>query len=223
MRTALKVVVEQSREINVAEEMSKFINALSALLPSRNYFSQFLMMIPRDWPTMYDIYPEFLHPSMREKIRVIFGLEYGVNLNYRVDGLGWYFKGFLEKLFIFLDKPDIRKRISDLMGISDEQLINPRKEWFEARLKGVLNGPNGDKVGKILGTLINTKEPYLYWRSKRDLASIHKLEIEELDNILRYALIFEIIRSVVKEGKPGYMLSEESQKFIEIMNEMLSK
>jgi len=221
IRASNKLMTGQEAR-NLTEEMIRLINALQALLPSRNYIVQFLMMIPRDWPTIYDLFPDFLYdPKLREALKNIFGLEYGYKLQTRADGFGYKLVMFINEAFSFLSNSVVRKHISKLTGISETELINPRREWFEARVEGILNSPDGKRIRKILKTLANTKEPYRHWRSKRDLSNIHGLNIEELDVVLRYPLVLGIVVAQSKNGESGYMLSKEFDEFPDIINKVI--
>jgi len=213
-------------EINTKEEMLKLVNALSALCPSYNYCSQYIQMLPMDYPSTYDMFPEFLStPEIRKFLEDILGITYGANVDLSSYGgvaFAYNLKGFVERIFSFLEDPNIRKRLSELTGASEDIIPNPRKEWIEVRLKGVSLIPTvGPHAIRIITLLLESLEPAEGWRSFTELVKLLRLDekqTREIINLLvsKYRLIIPDNRS----GREGYRLADDLKRYSEIIREM---
>lgn len=162
--------------IEVREEVERFLAAVHALLPSSNYLSQYLFTMPKDYPTMYDFFPEFLaDPVLRDRMGKVFGVEYASNISLRYDLLGAHYATFMGQIFRFLEIQELRAALCDLLGISDSVLLHPRKEWMRAIIEGFkADKEKGPVILQTLKILSETREPFTYWRGKEDLRAIRQ-------------------------------------------------
>lgn len=53
--------------IEVKEHAENMAKAIQALMPSRNYIVQFLAMLPADFPTVFDAFPELLKDNQTRR------------------------------------------------------------------------------------------------------------------------------------------------------------
>jgi len=209
--------------INVREATQSLVNALHALCPSRNYLSQYLLMIPREYPTVYDLFPEFLSDvGIREDLRNALKLDYGYQVNPTSDGLAYHLRSFLAKLFDLMEMPEVRDSLCSLLGVTDEALFNPRLEWIKAKLGGVKSEEkDGPAVIKILQVLSMTEEPYAFWRSVEDLRAKLRRTDDEVERVLALCQHLYFIQREDKGGKLGYTLAPELRKYIHIVKEII--
>jgi hypothetical protein len=213
-----------SVELNVREHLNNLIEALIALSPSRNYITQFLMMLPQDYPTMYDAYHEILGD---EKTRSILTQVFGISLGPTIDtgyGYGNLIREFINRIFSMLEDEKIRNTLNEfLKDVRKEPIPDLRKEWAELRLKGISMEPTyGRDSLQVFRLLAETKEPYEY---RCDLSvMISKTGINEarmrriIDLMSRYRLIEKDERG----GKEGYRICSEIQKYVpELIKELV--
>lgn len=212
-------------EINVNEELWKLINALMAITPSRNYIAQYIAMMPMDYPSTYDMFPEFLLTSdLRESLGRILGIAYGAEVNIISDSaqFAYNFRSFLERIFALFESSDIRQKISVLTGASDDAIPNPRKEWVEIRLKGIISIPNqGKQTMRTLRLISESLEPAAGWRSFNDLVKLLQLNENEVRRIIdllmyKYRLIIRDDRG----GKEGYRLADDVSRYGESIRQI---
>jgi len=209
--------------INVREEAQRFINALHALCPSRNYLSQYLLMIPKEYPTIYDLFPEFLSDvEIRENLKNALGLEYGYQVNVIGDGLAQHLRIFLLKLFDLMESSVVRYSLRSLLGVTDEALFNPRLEWIKSKLVGIKSGTNdGPNIIKFLQVLSTTEEPYAQWRSTEELRAKLKKTDEEFKRSLKLAEDLLFVQREDKGVKQGYTLGPDLKKYLAVVKEII--
>lgn len=208
-------------ELNVKEHLNNLIEALMALSPSRNYITQFLMMLPQDYPTLYDAYPEILKD---EETRSILTQVFGISLGAKIDagyGFGNQIRDFLDKIFTALDNEKVRNALNEfLKNVRREPIPNLRKEWAELRLKGVSMEPiYGKDSLRVFRLLAETKEPYEYRCDISDMISktgINEAKMRRIVELLiRYGLIEEL-------GKDTYRIARQIQKYVpELIKEVV--
>jgi len=209
--------------INVRQEAQRFVNALHALCPSRNYFSQYLLMIPKEYPTIYDLFPEFLSDEeIRNDLKNAFGLEYAYQVNVIGDKLAYHFRNFLVRFLDIMESGDVRNSLCRLLGVSNEALLNPRLEWIKSRLEGIKSERSiGPIVVEILKILLMTDEPYPQWRSTEDLRKKLGKTADEVERGLKLAEDIWLVVSEQKGGRAGYSLSPDLKKYIVIVKETI--
>jgi hypothetical protein len=209
--------------IEVKEEIERFLNAIHALLPSRNCVSQYLFMMPKDYPTMYELYPEFLaDPLFRERMGKAFGIEYGSRVECRYDSLSGQFINFMNVIFRILETRDVRLALCEILGVSDDVLLHPKKEWIKARIEGLMSDKeNWPLISRVLKILSETMEPYKYWRDKMNLCEVLKINPEELNRLIRYPLVLGLVSEENKHGRQGYSINAEIQPYTDYLIELL--
>jgi hypothetical protein len=209
--------------INVREETQNLINALHALSPSRNYLIQYLLMLPKEYPTVYDLFPEFLSDiETRESLRNAFGLEYASQVNPVFDRLAYHLRNFLGKLFDLMESRETRDALCNLLGVTDEALFNPRLEWIKAKLDGIRSeSRDGPTMIKILQILATTEEPFAHWRSIEDLRTRLKKTEGEIMRSLTLSQDLSLIRRETKGNKDGCCLDPELLSHLDVVKQIL--
>jgi len=212
-------------EINVKEEMLKLVNALSALCPSNNYISQYIQMLPMDYPSTYDMFPEFLSTlELRKLLEEILGITYGANVDLGYAGrvFAQNLKNFLEQILSFLEDTNIRQKLTALTGASDDAIPNPRKDWIEVRLKGVSLIPNlGPHAIKIIALILESLEPMEGWRSFSELVKLIKLEEKQTREIINLLVSkYRLLVADNRSGKEGYRLADDLNRYREVILQM---
>lgn len=180
-----------------------------ALCPSRNYITQFFMVSPMDYPTLYDAYPEILKDEeMREVLVQAFNASVGANIEVR-GGLGSDIVNFINSIFSRLEDEEIRNALNEfLKDVRREPIPNLRREWVELRLKGVAMEPTyGQDSLKILKLLAETKEPYEYRCDLEDLVSKTGIDEARMRRIVDLLMTkFRLIEKDDRAGKEGYRI-----------------
>lgn len=203
--------------------MQKLVNVLTALCPSRNYFSQYLLLIPKGYPTMYDFFPEFLsNADVREELRNVLGLEYAYQVSPNSDKLAYHLRSFLFKLFDLMEDPTLRQSMSKLLGISEDALFNPRLEWIRSRINGMKSDNKDGPTGiKILRVLASTEEPYPRWREEDDLRKKVGGEDDQYKKSFKLCENLYLITRQQQGAKMGYRFSDELMKYSETVKEIV--
>lgn len=214
-------------EVNVKEELLKLINALAAVTPSRNYVALYITMMPMDYPSTYDMFPEFLStPELRESLGQIIGIAYAANVDVIRGGeqFAYNFKNFLERIFSFFENSGIRQKISALTGISDDTIPNPRKEWVEVRLKGIKSIPEqGCYAMRILRLILESLEPAEGWRSFSDLVRLLELTESDVRKIINLISKYRLIARDDRGGKEGYRLADDLNRYRESLRQIAAE
>lgn len=196
-------------EINVKEHLNNLIEAVIALSPSRNYITQFFVVSPMDYPTLYDAYPEILKDEEMRKVLVqAFSMSMGQNIEIR-GGLGYDLVNFINSIFSKLENEEIRSALDEfLKDVRKESIPNLRREWIELRLKGVVMEPTyGRDSLRILKLLAETKEPFEYRCDLEDLISktgIDEARMRRIGDLLMAK--FRLIEKDDRAGKEGYSI-----------------
>lgn len=196
-------------EVNIKEHLNNLLEAVMALCPSRNYITQFFMVSPMDYPTLYDAYPEILKDEeMREVLVQAFNASVGANIEVR-GGLGSDIVNFINSIFSRLEDEEIRNALNEfLKDVRREPIPNLRREWVELRLKGVAMEPTyGQDSLKILKLLAETKEPYEYRCDLEDLVSKTGIDEARMRRIVDLLMTkFRLIEKDDRAGKEGYRI-----------------
>jgi hypothetical protein len=208
--------------INASQELQKFINALHAICPSRSTFAQYLLLLPKNYPLLYDMFPEFLtDQEYRDNLGIALGLDYGSQIRCLPTQLGYCLRDFVSRLFDLMEKPEVRNSFCKILGLSDDALFNPRLEWIRARIEAVKSDDkDGPAIQKILRILALTEEPYPHWRATDDLEKKAELPRESYNRSLRFCQELYFIQSESHNGS-GYVLSLELRKYISTLKECL--
>ena len=149
-------------EEDIKEHLNNIVNAIYALLPTRNYVSQLLELLPKDYVKMVDAYPElFKDEEVRDRLKDVFGIEIGENV---MIGRGLAHSLYdireriLNDLFTYGWKEN-QKKLSEYLGRDLEDLPDAKDELWEQRIEMALSEPTyGKNCEKILRTMVKKGE-----------------------------------------------------------------
>lgn len=213
-----------SEEVNIKEHLNNLVDALIALSPSRNYLTQFLMILPQDYPTLYDAYPDLLKDG---ETREFLEKGFGVSLQKEPISIGYGKFGetlvaFIGKLFEkFEDKEFIDALNLLLKDIRAEPIPNLHKEWLKLKIEGALSEPTyGSEAAKVIRIIGEGKFP--------DVPDFVNMGMEEH----RVRRVIELLRGkyrLIERGsgyiealritKEGFKLTEEIKKYPDLVSE----
>lgn len=204
-------------ELNVKEHLNNLIEALMALSPSRNYVTQFLMMLPQDYPTLYDAYPEILRD---EEIRNILTQSFGISLGAKIDagyGFGNQIRDFISRIFTALEDEKVRNALNELLqNVRREPIPNLCKEWAELRLRGVSMEPTyGRDSLRVFRLLAETKEPWEYRCDLSDMISKTGINEATMRRIIELMDRFRLIEKDDIGGKEGYRIASKIRAYVQ--------
>jgi hypothetical protein len=202
-----------TEEVNIKEHLNNLIEVLMALSPSRNYVAQFLMMLPQDYPTLYDAYPEILKDEeTRNMLQQVFGTSIGANIDVGY-GLGNDIKSFIGIIFTRLEDDKVRSALSEfLKDVRKEPVSNLRREWAELRLKGVSMEPTfGKDALRVFRLLAETKEPSPYRCDFSDIVRKTGINESTMRRIIDLLFRFRLIEGY---GRETYSIPSEIQKYV---------
>jgi hypothetical protein len=151
-----------------------------------------------------------------------FGIECGSSVEYRYDLLGGQFVNFMNVIFRILETRDVRLALCEILGVSDDVLLHPKKEWIKARIEGLMSDKEKwPSISRVLKILSETMEPYEYWRDKMNLCEVLKISSEELSRLIRYPLVLGLVSEEDKHGRQGYSINAEIQPYVDYLIELL--
>lgn len=204
-------------EINIKQHLNNVLEALMALSPSRNYITQFFMVSPMDYPTLYDAYPEILKDEKMRKV-LVQAFNLSMEANIRIGGgLGYDIVNFINSMFSRLENEEIRNVLNEfLKDVRREPIPNLRREWIELRLKGVAMEPTyGRDALRILKLLAETKEPYEYRCDLEELLSKTGIDEARIRRIVDLLMVkFRLIEKDDRAGKEGYRIPYDMTKYL---------
>ncbi len=200
--------------------------ALQTLTPSRNKFVQLFALLPQDYLTAYDTFPEFIkEEDKRSAMNKAFGISFvesfegKVELNYSLGNAIYSFYTNISNLF---DQEGVIEGLAILSGIPKDEIPNPSREWLRILLEGLREEPNlGLEAFQILKTVKDFAE------EKDEINPDYKIslsKIEERTNIEErrilsiIALLFKyklIEKSIVyEENKEDHNVQKEGIGFV---------
>jgi hypothetical protein len=149
-------------EEDIKEHLNNIVNAIYALLPTRNYVLQLLKLLPRDYVKMVDAYPElFKDKEVRDRLKDVFGIKIGENVE-RGGGLSHSLYDISERILSDLFTygwEEEQKKLSEYLGRDLEDLPDAKDELWEQRIQMALSEPTyGKNCEKILRTMVETGE-----------------------------------------------------------------
>lgn len=206
-----------SSEVDIREHLNNLIEVLIALSPSRNYITQFIIMLPQDYPTLYDAYPEILKD---EKIRNTLAQSFGVSLGSTISvsgGLGNEIRGFITRIFSIFEDENIRKQLDEfLKDIRTDPVPNLKEEWIELKIKGVSMEPTyGNDALRLLKLLAEIKEPIAFRCDLSELVSKTGIDEVRIRRIMEFLITkFQLVAKDDRAGKEGYNIQWDIQKYI---------
>src|SRR4030042_3197847 len=152
----LRDIAELKRHIN------NFFEALLALCPSRNYLSQFLSLLPDDYASMYDSFPEFLADrDLRETMRTILGLTYGPIVEIPATSTGKKLQQLINLALEVLSDSSLLNTSSDILKEvrNGAPLIDPAKEWITVKVQAALEDPKWGIIAKGILNILKVPPP----------------------------------------------------------------
>ena len=208
-------------KIEVNEHADNIVKAITALMPSRNYIVQFLSMLPADFPTMYNTFPELLEDEKtRKALEMAFGVSFGEQVEVRgYNKLGRILIDFYSQIFEALKNEDVIKGLSQLLG-TDENIPTPEAEWLGLRLQGLAMEPNyGQEAASVLKAVKEIAEEinkdYTTYEASLDRVS-KKTSVgeERIHYVIGLLLKYKLVEKVtVTEEEDGNYSNKEGIKF----------
>lgn len=177
-------------EPNIVEELNNLINAIKALLPSRNYLTQLVMLLPQDKFDAMKISQFIADDVYRNNVAELLDLNYNspdvdlMERRFGVNGLGKTLSGFINNVFEIFNDSSKRKILADILGRPEEELINPLEEWFKIRIQSLLELEEGKHIRDVLKILLD--------KSK----SSDRVNIREIQNpfVTRDELLYKVLK-----------------------------
>ena len=150
-------------EEDIKGHLNNIVNAIYALLPTRNYVLQLLELLPRDYVKMIDAYPElFKDKEVRDRLKDVFGIKIGENVEIKDWGVAYFFHKISNEILKFSDDSDwmkARQKLSEYLGRDLEDLPDAKDELWEQRIQMALSEPAyGKDCEKILRTMVKKGE-----------------------------------------------------------------
>ncbi len=211
-------------KVDVKKHAENIVNAITALMPSRNYIAQFLAMSPTDFPTMYGAFPELLRDEKTRKVlESAFGISFGEQVKTQDYGkLGYILADFYDKIFKALEREDVRQGLAQLIETDEKNIPNLHEEWLKLKLDGLAMEPNYGKEAvdvlkavKIIGEEKNKQYP-TYEVSIAKIADTVKVEEERIYQVIELLLKYKLVKKEnVREDEQGKRVEKEGIKFVD--------
>lgn len=134
------------------KHLNNIINALIALCPTRNYISQFLMVLPEEYATMYDSFPEFLSdPQFRSQLQTILGLTIGPKIQYSSNSFAEKLVNIIEFTFkTFENQAWLQEWNEFLKEVRDDKVPNVVEEWVSVKIQLAIKDPIYGKLSFMI-------------------------------------------------------------------------
>ena len=230
--------LSMQEKIEIKEHAENIAKAIQALMPSRNYIVQFLAMLPSDYPTIYEAFPELLRDEKtRKALESAFGISFGEQVKTQDHGkLGYILADFYDKIFKALEREDVRQGLAQLIESDDKNILNLNEEWLKLKLDGLAMEPNYGKEAidvlkavKIIGEEKNKQYP-TYEVSVAKIADTVKVGEERIYQIIELLLKYKLVKKEnVREDEKGKRVEKEGIIFVDSLKtyanliEMVSK
>lgn len=220
-------------KIEVKEHAGNIAKAIQALMPSRNYIVQFLTMLPADFPTLYNSFPELMgDEKTRKALEMAFGVTFGERVQVQdYAKLGYILNDFHSRIFKALESKDVAQGLSHLIETDEKNILNPMSEWLELRLQGLAIEPNyGKEAGNVLRTVkkigVEKNKQYpVYEASSAQIAKVGNVNESRIhyviDLLLKYKLVEKV--GVVEEGqkKEGIRFVDDLKAYADMVDIVL--
>lgn len=224
------------------KHLNNLINALIALCPTRNYISQFLMVLPEEYATMYDSFPEFLNDKLfRGQLQTVLGLLLGPKIQYLPNSFAEKLIEVIEFTFNIFNNDKWLQVWNDFLGdIRSDKILNLFQEWILAKMQIAIKDPIH---GKIAYTILKSiSENQLYTQTSDGAGSqenttfkrgvkmsdlifnlqISKLELETIIHFLTNKLkIIQVIKQKNEVGTEYEVVSLADSIKVEWLNDLL--
>lgn len=211
-------------KVDVKKHAESIVNAITVLMPSRNYIAQFLAMSPTDFPTMYDAFPELLKDEKtRKALESAFGISFGEQVKTQdYEKLGYIMADFYDKIFKALGREDVRQGLAQLIEIDERNIPNLHEEWLKLKLDGLAMEPNYGKEAvdvlkavKIIGEENNKQYP-TYEASIARIANTVNIDERRIYQIIELLLKYKLVKKEnIREDEQGKRVEREGIKFVD--------
>lgn len=136
----------------VKKHFSNLINALIALCPTRNYISQFLMILPEEYAMMYDSFPEFLSDKVfRGQLQTVLGLSLGPKIQYLPNSFSEKLIKIIELTFKLFNNDKWVQDWNDFLGdLKSDKISNLFQEWILAKIQIAIKDPIHGKTASMI-------------------------------------------------------------------------
>lgn len=184
------------------EHLCQLFDAMNALSPTRNYVSQMINLLPEERRQMRHAYPDlFEQMETQEFLTDTFGLQISEE---EVSTLGRRPAGqvdsIIEDVMNFFDDDERRRGFEEYLN---QEIPNPRREWFDHKIKMAVSEPNyGDDIQTVFDNMLKYG----------DKDNGYRLDIERLDDLtdVEHGRLLEIKRFLVSELE---LLRDRSDQF----------
>lgn len=202
--TELETETEYSAvsEEEFKEHLSQLFEAMNALSPTRNYVSQMIKLLPEERRQMRHAYPDlFERMETQEFLTDTFGLQISEE---EVSTLGRRPAGqidsMIQDVMNFFDDDERRRGFEEYLN---QEIPNPRREWFDHKIKMAVSEPNyGDDIQTVFDKMLKFG----------DKDNGYRLDMERLDDLtdVEHGRLLEIKRFLVSELE---LLRDRSEQF----------
>lgn len=147
-------------EEELKKHLNNIVDAFYALSPTRNYVLQLLEILPEDYVTLVDAYPElFKDEETRQRLKDILGIAIGEKVE-PGSGLGYKCKFISDRIrsdfFGSYGWEELRTKLGEYLG---RELPNVNEELWEHKIRIAMSEPTyGDDVKKVLTSMVKEGE-----------------------------------------------------------------
>lgn len=173
------------------EHLSQLFEALVALSPTRNYVSQMVTLLPEERRQMRHAYPDlFEQMESQEFLTDTFGLQISEEeVSTRNRRPAGEIESLINDVMNFFDDDERRREFEEYLN---QEIPNPRREWFDHKVKMAVSEPN---YGEDIQTVFDTMLKY------GDKDNGYRLDISRMDELtdVEHGRLLEIKRFLVSE------------------------
>lgn len=173
------------------EHLSQLFEAMVALSPTRNYVSQMITLLPEERRQMRHAYPDlFERMETQEFLTESFGLQISEEeVSTRNRRPAGEIESMINDVMEFFDDDERRREFEDYLN---QEIPNPRREWFDHKIKMAVSEPNyGEDIQTVFDTMLKFG----------DKDNGYRLDIERMDELtdVEHGRLLEIKRFLVSE------------------------
>lgn len=173
------------------EHLSQLFEAMVALSPTRNYVSQMITLLPEERRQMRHAYPDlFERMETQEFLTDTFGLQISEEeVSTRNRRPAGEIESMINDIMNFFDDDDRRREFEEYLN---QEIPNPRREWFDHKIKMAVSEPNyGEDIQTVFDTMLKFG----------DKDNGYRLDINRMDEItdVEHGRLLEIKRFLVSE------------------------
>jgi len=173
------------------EHLAQLFEALVALSPTRNYVSQMVTLLPEERRQMRHAYPDlFERMETQEFLTDTFGLQISEEeVSTRNRRPAGEIESLINDIMDFFDDDERRREFEEYLN---QEIPNPRREWFDHKVKMAVSEPN---YGEDIQTVFDTMLKY------GDKDNGYRLDISRMDELtdVEHGRLLEIKRFLVSE------------------------